>query len=148
MINFRFGNANIDHWQFSLRGVHPREQVVELTGELSVGGFSAVTPMCLPPEVLESFASELQLLNKTLSGSATLRNSNPQSEISWSLVALPHGHIESVGRYTMNGNTLDFRFRTDQTQLRPLLRGIEKLLKIYNDNNQDGLDEVHCGTID
>jgi len=128
-----FGNPQTEWWKLKLVDVHPREQVVELTGELHAGFFSAVTPMCLPPTALESFASELRTVDRTLHGSATLRNSNEQSDVIWNLTDLPRGHIESSGRYAINGNGLDFRFRSDQTQLGPLARWIETLLGKYRE---------------
>ncbi len=127
-----FGNPHTDWWELSLDGISRREQVIALTGELHVGFFSALTPMSLPPSVLQAFASQLELLDKTLSGRAVLQNSNDQSEVHWVLEALPHGHVESSGHYHINRNNLAFSFRTDQTQLTPLLRWIRGLLASYD----------------
>jgi hypothetical protein len=130
-----FGNPNTDWWKLTRDGVSRREQIVAITGELRAGFFSAVTPMCIPPTTLQTFAAELESLDKTLSGSATLQNANQQSEVSWVWSALPLGHIESSGRYTINGNNLTFSFRTDQTQLAPLLRWVRGLLTTYDNSN-------------
>jgi hypothetical protein len=142
MTSVTFGNANLDHWKLSLRGIHPREQVLELTGELRSGFFSATTPMCIAPTVLETFGSELRSLNETLLGNASLQSSNQQSEISCTLVGVGRGHIECVGTFTCNGNRLDFRFRTDQTQLGPLRRWIQKVLTKYHE--QDESENLDC----
>lgn len=142
MTNVQFGNTNLDHWKLSLRGIHPREQVVELTGELRVGLFSATTAMCIAPHVLESFAVELRSLDETLAGTATLRSSNQQSEISCTLVALPRGHIKCTGTYAVYGNRLDFCFQTDQTQLGPLRRWIQKVIRKYE--QQDESENREC----
>src|SRR6266852_4853523 len=112
-----FGNPNTDSWELSLDDVSVRENVIALAGELRTGFFTATTAMCIPPSILLRFASEVRELDRTLAGEANLENRNVQSEIRWKLTALPLGHIESKGRFTINGNCLDFRFKTDQTQL-------------------------------
>jgi len=132
MKNILFGNPNTDSWMLALDGISRGEQVISVKGELRTGFFSAVTPMCIPPHVMQSFASELEALEEKLAGSATLQNANYQSAVNWTLKALPHGHIESTGQFTINGNTLSFAFRTDQTQLAPLCKWVRSLLSEYN----------------
>jgi hypothetical protein len=132
MKNVVFGNPHTDWWKLSRDAVSHSEEIVAINGELHAGFFSAMTPMCISPTILQTFASELESLDRTLSGSATLESANCQSEVSWVLSVLPLGHIESTGRYTINGNSLAFSFRTDQTQLAPLLRWVRELLTAYN----------------
>ena len=117
MRSILFGNPHTDSWKLTLDDISAREGIVALVGELSTGFFAATTPMCILPSSLAKFASEIQELDRTLAGVAVLENRNDQSEVSWRLAALPLGHIESSGRFTINGNSLDFRFQTDQTQL-------------------------------
>lgn len=131
------GNPHSDWWKLSRDGVSRKEEIIAIRGELHAGFFSAVTPMCIPPATLQTFASELESLDRSLSGRATLQNANCQTEVSWVLSALPLGHIESSGCYTINGNSLTFSFRTDQTQLAPLLRWVKELLVAYDNSDDD-----------
>jgi hypothetical protein len=126
------GNPHADHWKLSLDGVSRREQVVAIAGELHAGFFVADTPMCLPPEALQVFTSELEALYKSLSGSATLRNANCQSEVDCVLNAEATGHINISGIFAINRNSLSFSFRTDQTYLPPVMRWLRSVLNAYN----------------
>jgi len=126
-----FGNPNADRWKLKCEGASHRECIVEISGELDAGFFHVLTPMCIDPINLQAFATELESLDRTLSGYATLQSANNQSKISWTLKVLSLGHIESSGCYAINGNELTFSFRTDQTQLAPLLRWVHAALAIY-----------------
>ena len=125
------GNANADSWRLALDDVSAGEQIVALKGELRAGFFHAVTPMCIAPAVLSRFAADLRELDKTLKGSATLDSSNQQSAVRFTLAVDHAGHIKAAGRYEINGNVLDFSFRTDQTQLAPLVRWLDSVLAEY-----------------
>jgi hypothetical protein len=127
-----FGNPNTDWWKLSFDDVSRREQIIAVDGELQVGFFTASTLMCIPPAVLEQFASVVELLYNTLTGSATLRNANRQSEVSWTLTANALGHIRCGGFYSINRNTLNFSFLTDQTELPGLLAWLRRSLATYN----------------
>ena len=83
------------------------------------------------------FATEVERLNSTLTGVASVF-ADGASTLRWTLIALPHGHIESSGQYSINKNTLDFTFQTDQTQLMPLLKWVRWLLKKFDqcDDNE------------
>ena len=130
-----FGSPETDSWKLTRQATCRREKVVEISGQLQVGFFSAVTPACIPPASLRAFAAELESVDRTLTGSATLESSNQQSQLSWTLKALPLGHIESTGRYAINGDQLLFSFRTDQTQLAPLLKWLRSAVAAYEQSN-------------
>jgi len=68
------GNPNADSWRLALDDVSAREHVIALKGELRAGFFHAVTPMCIAPEALSRFATDLRELDNTLKGSVTLDN--------------------------------------------------------------------------
>jgi len=110
-----FGNPNTDWWKLSLDDISVREKIVALNGELEAGFFHASTPMCIAPEVLSQFAADLRELDRTLTGSATLESRNRQSGLRFTLTVDHVGHVHAVGRYEINGNTLDFTFCSDQT---------------------------------
>jgi len=126
------GNPHADHWKLSLDGVSRKEQIIAVAGELHAGFFVADTPMCLPPDVLQTFVSELEALYKSLSGTATLRNSNCQSEVDCVLNADATGHIDISGTFTINRNSLSFSFRTNQTYLPPVIEWLNSVLKAYS----------------
>jgi hypothetical protein len=130
-----FGNPSVGCWRLSFDGASRSEQVICVKGQLETSFFCAMTPICLRPEELQSFASELEALNSTLAGVATLR-ADGSSTLNWTLRALPHGHIESAGQFSINRNTLDFTFQTDQTQLAPLLKWVRSLLNKYEKCNE------------
>jgi len=126
-----FGNPNADSWKLSLEGVSVEEQVIALNGELRTGFFHAVTPMCVAPAVLSRFAAELRELDRTLNGSVTLESKSRQSAVRLTLTVDHVGHIRAAGRYEINGNSLDFSFRTDQTQLGPLVKWLDTVIHEY-----------------
>jgi hypothetical protein len=126
-----FGNPNSSYWALSIDGASRREQIVVISGELHAEFFVAQTPLCISPVRLEEFAAELENLDRTLQGSARLQSVNIQSEIEWLLTATALGHIESTGRFKINGNELLFSFRTDQTQLKPLREWVKSALFAY-----------------
>jgi hypothetical protein len=130
-----FGNPHTSHWRLVVEGASKREHVVVVSGELHSEFFIAQTPMCIDPTELEAFQTQLEQLDSSLKGSATLRNANLQSEIEWSLTALPLGHIDSTGYFRINDNELRFKFRTDQTQLRPLLEWVKSALFSYESSD-------------
>jgi len=127
-----FGNPNTDSWRLSLIDAAPDEGI-EFDGELRTGFFIALTPLSIPSSAIEAFVNELDSLYKSLSGKAALVVSNETSKVSWSLVADVGGHIESSGSYSINGNSLSFRFDTDQTQLSGLLQLMRDALAIYHE---------------
>ncbi len=135
-----FGNTNTDSWKMALIDVSRREQVICVKGELHSGFFDASTPMCISPDVLQAFISELEVLDRSLAGTAALHSSSCQSTVNWTLRALPLGHIESSGQFTINDNTLTFKFETDQTQVAKLLKWTRTLLTCYSDSEDDGQD--------
>jgi hypothetical protein len=126
-----FGNPNADSWKLSLDDVSVKEQVIALKGELRTGFFHAVTPMCIPPAVLSRFAADLRELDRTLTGSVTLESKSRQSTVRLTLTVDHVGHIQAAGRYEINGNSLDFSFRTDQTQLGPLVEWLGAVIHEY-----------------
>src|SRR5262245_11856465 len=126
-----FGNPHTNYWKLEVEGASKREHVVAVSGELHAEFFIAQTPMCINPTELEAFKTQLEQLDCTLKGSAALRNANLQGEIEWLLTALPLGHIDSTGHFRINDNELRFKFRTDQTQLRPLLEWVKSALFMY-----------------
>jgi hypothetical protein len=127
-----FGNPHTDWWKLSLDDVSVREQVIALDGELSAGFFRAATPMCVAPSILARFAADVRELDKTLTGSATLESSNQQSAVRLVLAVDHIGHVHVTGRYEINGNALDFTFRSDQTQLAPLVSWLEHVVRAYD----------------
>jgi hypothetical protein len=126
-----FGSSHTNHWTLVVEGASKREHVVVVSGELRAQFFIAQTPMCINPTELEVFQNQLERLDSTLKGTATLRSANSQSEIEWQLTALPLGHIDSTGYFRINDNELRFKFRSDQTQLRPLLEWVKSALFVY-----------------
>jgi hypothetical protein len=131
MKRLTFGNPRTSHWQLVIEGASRHEQVVVISGELHAELFIAKTPLCINPLQLEAFASGVEALDNTLNGTATLLSVNEQSEVEWTLTALSLGHIESSGRFKINENELLFRFRTDQTQLKPLREWLRSALFVY-----------------
>jgi hypothetical protein len=126
-----FGNPHTNYWTLSIEGASKREEIVEVSGELHAEFFVAQTPMCINPAQLEAFAAELEQLDRTLQGSASLANANDQSEVNWLLTVDPLGHIRSTGRFKINQNELRFHFQTDQTQLQPLKSWVKSALFVY-----------------
>src|ERR1043165_8985938 len=120
MKSLLFGNPNTDWWKLSLDDISVGERVIALTGELSVGFFCASTPMCIAPDILSRFAAEVQELDRTLKGIATLESGNVPSTIRLKIAVNHVGHLQISGRYEINDNGLDFAFRSDQTQLTSL----------------------------
>jgi hypothetical protein len=129
-----FGNPSTDCWKLSLDDVSAREQIVALKGELRAGFFQASTPLCIPPAVLSRFAADVRQLDETLNGSATLEHRSRASAVRFTLTVDHVGHVHVTGRYEINGNTLDFAFRSDQTQLAPLARWLESVVTQYETN--------------
>jgi len=127
-----FGNPHVDYWKLTLDDVSVREQVIALKGELHAGFFYAATPMCVAPAVLARFADELREVDKTLTGSATLDSKSKQSTVRFTVSVNDVGHVQIVGRYEINGCGLDFTFKTDQTQLGPLVRWLDSLIREYD----------------
>ena len=70
-------------------------------------------------------------VDRTLTGSVTLESRNRQSSVCFTLTVNHVGHIQGAGRYEINGNVLDFRFHTDQTQLAPLVRWLDSAISKY-----------------
>ena len=126
-----FGNPNADSWRLALDDLSVKKLVIALKGELRAGFFHAVTPMCIAPAILSRFAADLRELDRTLSGSATLESKNRQSAVRLTLTVNHLGHIQAAGRYEINGNVLDFSFRTDQTQLGPLIQWLDAVIREY-----------------
>ena len=124
-----FGNR--DWWKLSLDDVSVPEQVVALGGELSAGFIRAVTPMRVNPSALARFAAEVREVDRTLTGLATLESMNQQSALRLQLAVDHVGHVDVTGRYEINGNSLDFGFRSDQTQLAPLASWLEDVVRAY-----------------
>jgi hypothetical protein len=131
MKSLLFGNPNTDWWKLSLDDISVVEQVIALTGELSVGFFCASTPMCIPRDVLSRFAAEVHELDRTLKGIATLENGNVPSTIRLKIAVNHVGHLHVSGRYEINDNGLDFQFRSDQTQLTSLGQWLGYVLEAY-----------------
>jgi hypothetical protein len=126
-----FGNIYTDYWKLSLDDISVKEDVIALNGELNVGFFRAMTPMCISSGILERFAADLQRLNEKLEGSAVLESKNISSEVCLTLTCNHVGHIKASGSYSIKGNTLNFSFQTDQTQLAPLLRMVNSSLSKF-----------------
>ncbi|HEV2329695.1 MAG TPA: hypothetical protein VGY56_13015 [Verrucomicrobiae bacterium] len=124
-----FGYPNADSWRLALDDVSARERGIALKGELRVGFFQALTPMCIPPATLSRFAADLRELDSTLAGSATLEGRSKQSAVRLTLTVNHIGHIHAAGRYEINGNVLDFNFRADQTQLGPLVQWLDSIIR-------------------
>ena len=131
MKSLLFGDLNTDWWKLSVDDLSVEEQVIALKGELSVGFFCASTPLCFSPETLSAFATEVHELDRTLKGTATLDSNNVQSAIRLKIAINHVGHLYISGRYEINGNGLDFNFRSDQTQLTSSARWLDYVLSAY-----------------
>jgi hypothetical protein len=130
-----FGNPDTSYWKLAIDGASRRERIVVVDGELHAGFFVAATPMCIEPDALQRFAAAIAILDETLNGEAHLSSANEQSKVEWNLKALPLGHIESSGRFQINGNELRFTFHTDQTQLKPLRGWISSALFVFENSH-------------
>src|SRR5262245_36425921 len=131
MKSLLFGNPNTDWWKLSLDDISVEEQALALTGELSVGFFQASTPMCISPDILSHFTTQVHELDRTLKGTVDLESSNIQSAIRLKITVNHVGHLQISGRYEINGNGLDFNFRSDQTQLTALGQWLDNVLIAY-----------------
>ena len=126
-----FGSRYTDFWELSFDDVSVPEGVIAITGELKAGFLAAATPMCWAPSVVREFAEQVRLMDRTLKGDAKLESKSNQSEVTWTLSLNRLGHVESGGRYSINGNSFDFRFKTDQTRLAPLVEWLDGLIAKY-----------------
>lgn len=125
------GYPNASSWKLLLDEISTKKQLISLKGELRVDFFHAVTPMCIAPDTLAQFAADLRKLDESLSGSATLESKNRQSTVKFTLAVNHVGHIHAQGRFEINGNSLDFGFDTDQTQLAPFVKWLDAVVLEY-----------------
>ncbi len=131
MKSFVFGNPNASCWKLGVDDISVREQLIAFKGELHCEFIRASTPMCISPAVLSRFAMEVEDLDKTLTGSATLENRNQQSTVLLKIGVNHIGHLTVTGRYEINSNAVDFAFRSDQTQLAPFAKWLRSVVAEY-----------------
>jgi hypothetical protein len=89
---------------------------------LRSGAFAAELPFHFDDLVLGDFLRELDAMDRTLVGAATLRTPNEDPYVR--LVASGSGYVEVGGLLVDSRNPwqrLEFEFGTDQTVLRPLV---------------------------
>jgi hypothetical protein len=127
-----FGNPNTDYIEFQLEDLSRAESVICLKGNLAAGFFEAHLYLYIDPTRLAVFLADLDRLDKALDGRAQITAEGPQNVVEIILSALKHGHIECRGTAAINGNSLSFRFETDQTQLTPMHRWFSTVLEKYN----------------
>ena len=90
---------------------------------ISAAPFAARLPFYFEPHSLNVFVSELQALNRCLSGTATLK---PMWEAPFiRLDGDGHGHIHVSGELADQDQLLRFVFTTDQTCIEPLIRDLQ-----------------------
>jgi hypothetical protein len=116
------GNPDTDFIQFGLDDVSRKESVIAVSGDVRAGFFSAQLYLLIRPAELEEFVGQLGQLDQSLAGSAVLRAEGPENVVEIALEGIRRGHVLCRGNAAVNGNTLSFRFQTDQTQLGVALR--------------------------
>lgn len=131
MKQFLFGNPHANFINLRFDAVTPAEACITVDAILKAGWFRASLPLCLTPDHLDEFLSQLSDLDRTLTGSAVLKSTGLNGPITISLNALPQGHINCGVEAELDGNILKCRFRSDQTYLGPLREWWQKVQAKY-----------------
>lgn len=100
--------------------------------EVKAGGFTGFFSASFLTGELEAFHQQAARLHASLEGSATFRTLEEQ--LSLDLVGDGLGHIRLTGRAEDQpgiGNTLEFAFAFDQTQLQPSVQDLARVLSTF-----------------
>ncbi len=123
-----FLQTNSDSKRLELRGIRKTGQDYACFLVVESRGFSAARSFYFDEHHLTTFVENLNVMESTLEGEATLRHSFEEDKILFKVSR--NGHVVVSGflvEHSECTQQLDFCFQTDQTVLKPLLQMFRRL---------------------